>query len=502
MTATECDVAVIGGGIAGLSAAAHLARAGKKVVLFEQHDRPGGYYTSFVRDGIIFDITAHWTVAQEQVNRMLTGLGAEPIEFVHHPNIGRYVGPEGGEGILLVNDRQRFTRSILDAYPTASAAAVDRLVALALRAEAEIRSMEARSPELMGFVEKAQMMVQAPLKLRTVLRYSRMPGVKFLEALFPGDGLAGLRATLYMLAPIKDFSAIGMLLYIGFALRGSAYVPEGGAYRAAEAFASAAVRNGVGIRYGTRVTRIVTEGARVRGVELEGGETVAAHDAVSAADIRQTFRRLLDPALIPEDFRKKLAETPASDTFAILSVALDQDLATWGFAPIDVFYTDTADITLTLTPNDPEHSLISFQFPEFREETPGPQRFGLQLVAPASFEYRDHWATGPEYARGKEYRDVKRDFADRMLARAEKYMPGLREHIVSLDLATPITLHRYTLNDLGAPVGWSYTSSQRWQQRVPFVAGLYLAGHWVGPSGIYNVAQSGKNAAELILRDA
>ncbi len=67
--------------------------------------------------------------------------------------------------------------------------------------------------------------------------------------------------------------------------------------------------------------------------------------------------------------------------------------------------------------------------------------------------------------------------------------------------AAPLTLHRYTLNALGAPVGWSYTSTQRWSQRVPFVEGLYLAGHWVGPSGIYNVAQSGKNAAELILRN-
>ncbi len=73
----------------------------------------------------------------------------------------------------------------------------------------------------------------------------------------------------------------------------------------------------------------------------------------------------------------------------------------------------------------------------------------------------------------------------------------MRDHIVSLDIATPLTLHRYTLNDLGAPVGWSYTSTQWWKQRVPFVDGLYLAGHWVGPSGIFNVAQLGKNAAKL-----
>jgi len=80
-------------------------------------------------------------------------------------------------------------------------------------------------------------------------------------------------------------------------------------------------------------------------------------------------------------------------------------------------------------------------------------------------------------------------------------MPGLSQHIVPMDIATPITMYRYTLNDLGSPVGWSYTSMEQWKQKVPFIRGLYLAGHWVGPSGIYNVANSGKNVAELILRN-
>lgn len=500
-TTNDFDTIVIGGGIAGLSAAAHLARAGQRIVLFEQHDRPGGYYTSFVRDGIVFDITAHWTIAHEQVNRMLAGLGAAPIEFVHHPKIGRYVGPTGGEGILLVNDPQRFTRSILDAYPTADAAAVEKLIALALQVEAEIRSVEPRSPDLMGLAGKVRTLIQLPLKLRTVLRYSRMPAVKFLESLFPGEALAGLRATLYMLAPIKDFSAIGLLLYIGFALRGCAYLPAGGAIKAAEAFAGAAVHNGVDIRYGERVARILTGGERVGGVILENGETITSHWVVAASDIRQTFLRFLDPSLVPTAVRRRLEQTPVSGSYVIVSIVLDRNPAAWGFDPIDVFYTDTADIDLALTPDDPECSLISIQFPEFRADTNGPPKFGLQLVAPATFGYRDHWATGPGLARTEAYDQVKHDFAQRLITRAERYMPGLSQHIVSLDIATPLTLHRYTLNDLGAPVGWSYTSTQRWAQRVPFVKGLYLAGHWVGPSGIYNVAQSGRNAAELILRD-
>jgi thioredoxin reductase len=59
----------------------------------------------------------------------------------------------------------------------------------------------------------------------------------------------------------------------------------------------------------------------------------------------------------------------------------------------------------------------------------------------------------------------------------------------------------YTLNYHGAPVGWGYKNPLRWTQRVPFIPGLYQAGHWVGSSGVGNAATSGKFAAELILRD-
>ena len=37
------DVIVIGAGLGGLSAAALLARLGKKVLVVERHDRPVGY---------------------------------------------------------------------------------------------------------------------------------------------------------------------------------------------------------------------------------------------------------------------------------------------------------------------------------------------------------------------------------------------------------------------------------------------------------------------------
>ena len=49
------DVVVIGSGIGGLSAAALLAHAGRKVLVVEQADSPGGYAHSFKRGPYTFD---------------------------------------------------------------------------------------------------------------------------------------------------------------------------------------------------------------------------------------------------------------------------------------------------------------------------------------------------------------------------------------------------------------------------------------------------------------
>src|SRR5438874_1881552 len=56
----EYDVVVIGSGLAGLTSANVLARAGRSVLLLEQHYKLGGMATWFKRPGgHIFDISLH-----------------------------------------------------------------------------------------------------------------------------------------------------------------------------------------------------------------------------------------------------------------------------------------------------------------------------------------------------------------------------------------------------------------------------------------------------------
>ena len=53
------DVVVVGAGLAGLSAALQTAIAGKKTLLIEQHNLPGGCATSFVRGRFEFEPSLH-----------------------------------------------------------------------------------------------------------------------------------------------------------------------------------------------------------------------------------------------------------------------------------------------------------------------------------------------------------------------------------------------------------------------------------------------------------
>ena len=55
----DYDVIVVGGGLGGLTAGAKLAKEGRKVLLIEQHDRPGGCATTFKRRDFIMEVGLH-----------------------------------------------------------------------------------------------------------------------------------------------------------------------------------------------------------------------------------------------------------------------------------------------------------------------------------------------------------------------------------------------------------------------------------------------------------
>ena len=520
---TDWDVIVIGAGLAGLSCAAHLAKAGKQVVVLEQHTRPGGLWASFSRQGIIFDISTHWVTDPQALNQMLDGLGSPPVDFVQLEHLGRYVGPPGSTGsagaagtppppqtaaatpawdILVSQDVAGFKQSVRDSFPTVSEGALSRLVQKALDLSRLLDSLPVYSPELASLWTRLRAGFRLVPHVAGLRRLSRMPAEEFFAGLFPGDDLAGLRAALYTLAPIPGMPAIGPLAILGTGLRGRAYAPRGGSQILADAFAEAAIHNGAEIRYSQEVVSILTADRAVRGVSLSDGSVLTASSVVSAADAKQTFYRLLGRDRVPDSYKKLLEGQPVSEPYGLISLVTTLEPAALGFDGTDVFVCPSADVPRALESKEPEDCPFLLVFPQYVE--PGTDRAvrGLQVVVPAAWAWREHWETWPTPERGAAYRALKEDWSGTIIPRVQEYFPRLATHLLAVDTATPITFHRYTLNTEGAPVGWHYTGRRRWKQKVPFLRGLYQAGHWVGPSGAVPVTRSGKWAAELVLRSS
>ena len=91
------DVVIIGAGIGALVCGCYLAKAGLKVLIVEQHTKPGGYCTSFNRKGFKFDVGVHYLGSLRQngilftILRDLDLLGK--IEFLRCDIIDKIVSP-------------------------------------------------------------------------------------------------------------------------------------------------------------------------------------------------------------------------------------------------------------------------------------------------------------------------------------------------------------------------------------------------------------------------
>ena len=83
------DIIIIGAGLGGLTAGAKLAREGKKVLLIEQHNQPGGCATTFRKGDFTFEVGLHEMDGPSQrdmKNRIFNELGVfNNVEFIKVP---------------------------------------------------------------------------------------------------------------------------------------------------------------------------------------------------------------------------------------------------------------------------------------------------------------------------------------------------------------------------------------------------------------------------------
>jgi all-trans-retinol 13,14-reductase len=103
----------------------------------------------------------------------------------------------------------------------------------------------------------------------------------------------------------------------------------------------------------------------------------------------------------------------------------------------------------------------------------------------------------------EEYNKEKDRLAGMLIKRAEKIIPDLSKHIEVIEIATPLTLKRYTGNCKGALYGWANTTKQFSPMdrtaKIP-IKNLHLSSAWTFPGeGQAQTVACGYRIAKQIL---
>ncbi|MBC7185789.1 MAG: NAD(P)-binding protein, partial [Calditrichaeota bacterium] len=164
-------VAIIGGGIAGLSAGIYLQRSGYDCTIFEMNKAPGGLCTAWNRADYIIDNCVHWLVGSSPASPLYQlwneVVDLSQIQFVDFSELFRVEDTEGNQ-LVLFTDVDALEDELLRKAPEDS-----RLVRAFTKGIRNLTRYEmpvGKAPELMtwrdGLTELLRMLPHAPTLLR------------------------------------------------------------------------------------------------------------------------------------------------------------------------------------------------------------------------------------------------------------------------------------------------------------------------------------------------
>lgn len=269
--ASATDLVVIGGGLAGLSAATLAARGGRRVRLVEKAGDLGGRAVTQVKDGFAFNVGPHALYRGDAAMRVLGELGIRPR--------GAVPLPSGGHAVRS---------GVKHSFPSGFVSLVSTGL-LSLPGKLEVARLLSRIHAL----------DPTPWQRSTVSEW--------LRAVARRDDVRQLLAALVRLTTYGnavDLQSGGAALeQVQGALRSNVLYLDGGWQQLVAALRVAAAEAGVTIEGGTRATRVDLDAATraVRGVRLADGRVVACTGAILAIPPADAADLLPDGARRPLD---------------------------------------------------------------------------------------------------------------------------------------------------------------------------------------------------------
>ncbi|MGQ9776940.1 MAG: phytoene desaturase family protein [Thermodesulfobacteriota bacterium] len=490
------DVVIIGAGIGGLTAAAHLVKEGLRVLVLERSPHIGGTAYVYYRKGFTFPMGPLGFSHPGFVQNMLINLGVgEDLRFSRvHYRIRAF-----GLDFALSLPFTEMVRELSRLFPT-DAKAVERFF-----------------KDIDEFISKTN---RDPNRSKTA-RTRDIPASDYLHGLIKDWRL---RCILGSIATREPYSGLPLLAAMwNLMSHEGIWFPEEGMQSFCARLGSAVVgkSNGSGqIRLNKGVAQIRVDQGKAFGVRLRGGTEIDASSVISNADFKTTFLKLMDPKTIPPEWYDAVAR--ARQTSSVFQVCLGvdtskADLSAFGEATRLIYrrngknVRERGDIDWKSQEIDPEvlagQELEVSLWGKGWEDVCSKERVTLVIRAEAEYDHFAQYRLGWRQ-RSPNYQEYKTRLACALIQEINHLIPGLEKAILVMDVATPLTFEDQGGRSEGAVAGWSwdyedFRDDQPNELIVTPIKGLYMAGHQAFSAlfmgGVPTAMESGERAAKAVL---
>lgn len=484
---------IIGSGFGGLAAAIRLGARGWDVTVLERHDQPGGRARVFKQDGFTFDAGPTVITAPFLFEELWELCGKKMSEEVDLRPVTPFyrIRFHDGASFEYTGDAQAMRAEVARLCP-ADVAGYERFVSMS----EEIFNI---GFERLAHVPFGSWMDMAKI-VPQMVRLESYRTVHGLVSKFVTDERLRQVLSFHPLLvggnPFRTTSIYSLIPYLE--RKWGVHFPIGGTGSLVQGLVKLIDGLGGRIRYEATVSKILVEGGRVRGVELEGGDRIDADVVVSNADSAYTYRHLL-----PEQYRRRWTNKKLSKARYSMS------LFVWYFGT-NRKYEDVAHHTILLGPRYRELLEDIFERHVLAED------FSLYLHRPTATDP----ALAPEGHDGfyvlspVPHLDANVDWSKeaepyrQSIARAleKSILPGLTSHIVTSRSMTPTHFQDELLSERGAAFGLEPVLTQsayfRPHNQSEEVEGLFLVGAGTHPgAGVPGVLSSAR-VLDSVIPDA
>lgn len=323
------SILVIGAGVAGITAAAHLARRGIRVTVLDKNDHAGGRCDRYEREGHRFDTGPTLLVMPLIYEAEFAALGASMRERLDLQRVDPtyHLVFDDGSQLALTSDLANLRKQVEGIEPGSFAGLLGYLEEgrrhYDIAVEKFVYHDFRRASDLFNVGNTPLLLQVKPLakhygSMRAYFDESRLKAAFTFQDVYMG------------LSPFEAPATFSMMPYTELAH--GVWYPRGGMYRIVDALMDIAREAGVEFFFDAEVDKIFVKGDQATGVRLIAGEILEADAILANADLPYVYRELL-----PDEKEAKVLERKKYSCSVISFF--------WG---VDKHYTELAPHTLFL----------------------------------------------------------------------------------------------------------------------------------------------------------